>query len=1410
MVAPTEVARVRFQNICAQSRYGMQEFALPIPRSWEWGPDTTLYAVNPLGDGRDIKVGWRKGARDWQRRRPSEEETSRVIKGVLPVRIDQTDGQYRRIRFRAGDRDTTQRFNWATTSQVDTQIGAWIDGSGPANLRIDLRHTSFSVDVAEDILNNNIGVDVDVSREQSENLYELRTVRVRIPNTPLCARFKILVANQPIPFIRWWLFNIFYDPFWRGGDGNYFNGAMNWATNGQLRMDVYPFGGQQWTAEPCVYHPEQKQKSKTWNATDQRWEIVYDDNDGGQFSYHETQMLGLYGSIICGQPSGVFGSAILDNTVACERLEPCSPSIAETWYAFQECYGPLQRIPRMPLGQNTAWTAAFKGRQEQYDACHAEMMGGQFYGFVNTNTWSVRHLDDRQSYVPQPNMGAGGTNRRYSHLCFYQAVSEICCPTELMTARRSLYQWGGFLLFYIERDGTIPRIQGHRNFGLFNSGMTIPTVARGDTFGKPTNFQYVNRLDFNRGAKSSNGVGSTSFTFSSAHGEHPHLPILAGITGDIGMTELSELLSFGILAHYYYAGRGNEAYCKDIRDDQPRVFGRTGALIAALGWLLDTPEYEELSRRFKSSFNQGRSELRAANGGQLRNHIYHGLYKSEGNYPITVPHWVPFQWADVAEVCLSLARLYEDGDWLNNADALTKTVIKLGTYWYNDGSRTQGDVGQALSFVAGGTRRMTIAEFNDSSLTVWGLGTRGTYINGIWQYGYELGLRENDQELIDQCNLHRLTQPEGNAGVDFNGLDFIMRTEGSTDDAVCYGDIRTPRSIINIRGLNLSSIADFNPDNPFTNLVEQCRLACEITSANPDGTPAPGDERLSDPRSDGYPNTLPPGMYARYVFMTHKNLRTGLYRVTWDGGGELGMNFGDAAGTIVSTSGTIEHTVTAIGDNWRFWIRSLPVTNVRVVHVDSANGAGRFDPAFLDRIEDLQINCLRFMDWQRINNNDITLWDIGNTRGVEVGYLRNEEFYTQSSLPYDGDEGAGAVNVGVHPSVIIELYQAMEDRGHFMPYLALPVPHQLGDALVGSSEENIRRMARYYRDNLPDYVTVIVSWSNETWNPGFEVFSFCNDFARSGGLDGSSDTERGAQWYAQQSRIVFNIWQEEWGSKAHRLLMSLEGQNTTGEFWFLRRTREGIEPSTPNPVPVPADLWSITSYVGFNFFTTWTPAQIPGLTDQQIIDTLQDELDNDVYSTTSGIPKFIELSDDRGYDVWGYEGLRHIAAADFSWVGTGAPDRIARYYRSESDEAMTLQILERYAEAGTVGQAVFDSGSQWAYFTGRAFFGLFEFAHDANGLNNEVAYQQVKKHFTGEGGGGGGGGFAIGIRPPPSGGPGYQIGIRPPRRQGPGRDIRPPKTEPPIFVEPIGGTTETIKALLKELYTWRSVRRISP
>ena len=303
----------------------------------------------------------------------------------------------------------------------------------------------------------------------------------------------------------------------------------------------------------------------------------------------------------------------------------------------------------------------------------------------------------------------------------------------------------------------------------------------------------------------------------------------------------------------------------------------------------------------------------------------------------------------------------------------------------------------------------------------------------------------------------------------------------------------------------------------------------------------------------------------------------GIYRVEWDGTGDLQMAY------VVESGVTADGRNYALVDmpvnpapNYVLTIASTdptdPVRNINfwmpdyngesLVTPDWQPGAATspFHPAFIERLSGFE--TIRFMDWQATNyNGELDLWE-------ERTLITDA---SQANMTGDFD----TIVSGIALEYMIELANELGASPWFN------MPHQANDDFV-------QNFATTVRDSLDPDLDVYVEWSNELWNSHFPTFHWVvNQMSLP-----ENDGRNFFQVVTSEIRNDFQIWSDVFAGQNERLTRIVAGQQNNP--WVMSQLLASMDGEF--------DAISSTAYYGLS--ADFIAAASESTTADEIIDSL--------------------------------------------------------------------------------------------------------------------------------------------------------------------------------------------------------------
>lgn len=342
-------------------------------------------------------------------------------------------------------------------------------------------------------------------------------------------------------------------------------------------------------------------------------------------------------------------------------------------------------------------------------------------------------------------------------------------------------------------------------------------------------------------------------------------------------------------------------------------------------------------------------------------------------------------------------------------------------------------------------------------------------------------------------------------------------------------------------GLNESE--DWSPEQPFLNRL---KLGRPWFSSVGSYTTLESNGVLD---ANGWPLTVPSGGIGTYMawgeYPSMRDDLSGRYVFTYEGEGTFqysGMSVvsQQPGRVVVDISGSPGIRIMTSNPNNR--VRNAAL--VREEQLPYYEAGVTFNPDWIERIKDSR--QVRYMDWTHTNNSSVREW-------------------SERSLPANP-----MWTVGEKASVPLEVQVELANFIGADPWFNIPLL---------ATDEYIRNMAQYVRDNLDPDLKAHVELSNEVWNYGFTHFGTMNQLSTA-----EWGRPEALGYYQKLATNMAMIWKGEFGNQADDRLVTVLGgfgtipyntqQHMLGTWW------QPHEPNEYIPASQAFDAYAITSYFG--------------------------------------------------------------------------------------------------------------------------------------------------------------------------------------------------------------------------------------
>lgn len=411
-------------------------------------------------------------------------------------------------------------------------------------------------------------------------------------------------------------------------------------------------------------------------------------------------------------------------------------------------------------------------------------------------------------------------------------------------------------------------------------------------------------------------------------------------------------------------------------------------------------------------------------------------------------------------------------------------------------------------------------------------------------------------------------------------------------------------------GINLGGVSDYAPVTPFVDVFKTSR---EWISQDVVGGPWDNSDPIAVD-NDGWVTSLETGQAAASIMIT--NLvgvyPSGNYVCLYDGDGTLEF-LGDAS-VVSSDVGRIVVNITPTGGLVRLRITATNpsdyVRNIRLIMpgFEDTHTTDPFHPDFLASIDDFKV--LRFMDWGRTNDSDVSTWADRTTLNS----------FTQARV--DG------VNAGVSLETMVDLANAnLSDAWICIPHLA--------------TDDFVLQAATLVRDRLDPRLRAHFEYSNEVWNGLFPASQYAQAQGLAEGLS-TDPTRAKLWWYSQRANEVLTICSSVFAEQPERLVRVIAGQSSNP--WVGIQVMDwdasagGLDQST---VTERFDVYAVAPYFGgylgrepqsdTTVNMSVTAVLEASDADSQVVNGLGGNTETNVLNAT-----------DRGLPLISYEGGQHL------------------------------------------------------------------------------------------------------------------------------------------------------------------------
>ncbi len=316
-------------------------------------------------------------------------------------------------------------------------------------------------------------------------------------------------------------------------------------------------------------------------------------------------------------------------------------------------------------------------------------------------------------------------------------------------------------------------------------------------------------------------------------------------------------------------------------------------------------------------------------------------------------------------------------------------------------------------------------------------------------------------------------------------------------------------------GTNISGVASWETNLQLVDIMKKCQEWHSQSIGDTSYTWDSGFAKDLSYRPDGYPTKIPQTVagstYPQKVAAIWEKMSdwpTGQYIVLYDGKGKI--VFSGSIDSYQETSpGRIELNISDTTGIMEMSIDSSdvndPIRNIRILlpGTEATYTTQPFYTPWLDRLAPFKI--IRFMDWGHTNNwGQVDEYTIGPNEMVDWTARSKTDYYTYTHFK------------GVPYELMVKLLNDTDKDGWIC------VPHT-------ASENYIRTMADYFRDNLESGRHLYIEYSNEIWNWDFGQTNWLYQY---GCVETGMDWPEGIVPYIQN---CMDYWTEEFAGQLDRI-----------------------------------------------------------------------------------------------------------------------------------------------------------------------------------------------------------------------------------------------------------------------------------
>lgn len=366
----------------------------------------------------------------------------------------------------------------------------------------------------------------------------------------------------------------------------------------------------------------------------------------------------------------------------------------------------------------------------------------------------------------------------------------------------------------------------------------------------------------------------------------------------------------------------------------------------------------------------------------------------------------------------------------------------------------------------------------------------------------------------------------------------------------------------------------------------------------------------------------------------------GTYVCTWEG--EADVHFEWDAKTVLSEDNRIEFEINSTSTSGFVMIVENVnpddyIKNIKIYEKKYEDIIDKeiFYPEYLEKLK--QFNTLRFMEWGRINKTNVVNWE-DRIHG---------KWYNQAS-----EQG-----------VALEYMVKISNLTNTNPWICVP---------TRASDDYVRNMAKYIKDNLNSNLNLYIEYSNEAWNWSFgQAIYMHQEFSRLGLEKPSGLYQDRLLYYSYRSKQIFDIFEEVYGG-TDRFVRTIGGQNAWKTMAYEVLKYQDNYKSF--------DAVAVAPYfTADKVFTNDYRLDHP---EDPTVDEIIQVCKDDLYKSINGMKGHKDLVDEYGLDLLAYEGGHHLVIFNADNWTKEMSDKFLEAAFNQEMESIYKDYLDAWKDAG--------------------------------------------------------------------------------------------------------------------------------